>query len=147
MRAFIKAYFCRMGRILAIDYGSKRCGIALSDPLAMIANGLPTTETFALLDRLKALHADPGFEVIVVGLPLRHSGEPSSIESHIQQAITKMKEAFPEVVIERFDERFTSKIAMQTMIAAGATKKQRREKGNIDKVSATLLLQEYLNKR
>ncbi len=134
-----------MGRTLAIDYGTKRCGLAISDPLGMIANGLPTAETPSLFSRLDALRSDPGFDAIVIGLPLRHSGEASGIEGEIQEAITKLSTRFPEVVIHRYDERFTSKIAMQTLVTAGATKKQRKEKGNVDKVSATLILQEYLN--
>lgn len=134
-----------MGRTLAIDYGTRRCGLAISDPMGMIANGLPTSETDQLFARLEALDQDPGFDGIVIGLPLMHSGEVSEVEGEIQKAIAKLQQRFPGKTIHRFDERFTSKIAMQTMITAGATKKQRRKKGNVDKVSATLILQEYLN--
>jgi len=133
-----------MGRTLAIDYGTKRCGLAISDPLGMIANGLPTAETQSLFAQLDAIRKEPGFDAIVIGLPLRHSGEASEVEGDIQKAITKLRERYPGVGIHRFDERFTSKIAMQTLVAAGATKKQRKEKGNVDKVSANLILQEYL---
>lgn len=136
-----------MCRTVAIDYGGKRCGIAISDPLGMIANGLPTVDTPQLSDRLSELYRDPGFERIVIGLPKRHSGELSDIETEIQGVIKSCAQLFPDVVLDRYDERFTSKIAMQTMVMAGATKKQRREKGNIDKVSATLILQEYLNSK
>lgn len=136
-----------MARIVAIDYGSKRCGIAISDPLGMIANGLDTIEAPLLMKHLEALYQSHGFDTIVIGLPLALSGELSGIESHIQAAITQINKRFPNVLIERFDERFTSKMALDAMIAAGASKKQRKEKGNIDKISATLILQDYLNTR
>jgi putative holliday junction resolvase len=134
-----------MGRVLALDYGGKRCGLAISDPLKMIANGLDTSETHLLLDNLKRIQKEYGFEKLVVGLHKRLSGEMSAIEQKIIPMIEKIKKDFPEVEIVRFDERFTSKMALESMIVAGAKKKQRAEKGNIDKVSATLLLQEYLN--
>jgi len=134
-----------MGRVLALDYGGKRCGLAISDPLKMIANGLDTSETHLLLDNLKRIQKEYGFEKLVVGLPKRLSGEMSAIEQKIIPMIEKIKKDFPEVEIVRFDERFTIKMALESMIVAGAKKKQRAEKGNIDKVSATLLLQEYLN--
>ena len=134
-----------MGRVLALDYGGKRCGLAISDPLKMIANGLDTSETHLLLDNLKRIQKEYGFEKLVVGLPKRLSGEMSAIEQKIIPMIEKIKKDFPEVEIVRFNERFTSKMALESMIVAGAKKKQRAEKGNIDKVSATLLLQEYLN--
>ena len=134
-----------MGRVLALDYGGKRCGLAISDPLKMIANGLDTSETHLLLDNLKRIQKEYGFEKLVVGLPKRLSGEMSAIEQKIIPMIEKNKKDFPELEIVRFDERFTSKMALESMIVAGAKKKQRAEKGNIDKVSATLLLQEYLN--
>ena len=130
---------------MALDYGGKRCGLAISDPLKMIANGLDTSETHLLLDNLKRIQKEYGFEKLVVGLPKRLSGEMSAIEQKIIPMIEKIKKDFPEVEIVRFDERFTSKMALESMIVAGAKKKQRAEKGNIDKVSATLLLQEYLN--
>ena len=136
-----------MGRTVSIDYGAKRCGLAISDSLGMIANGLPTVETNLLMTRLKELKADPGFSRLVVGLPVRNSGEPSAIEEEIQHLLPRLEKEFPSVEVDRFDERFTSKIALQTMIAAGSTRKQRRDKGTIDKVSATLILQEYLNSK
>ncbi len=140
-----KLYFRAMGRILALDYGQKRCGIAISDPLKMIANGLETAQTHLLIEKLKGIKKEYTFEKMVIGLPMRLSGEMSAIELKIIPMIEKIKKEFPDVEIVRFDERFTSKMALDSMIAAGAKKKQRAEKGNIDKVSATLLLQEYLN--
>lgn len=138
-------YIWLVGRVVSIDFGAKRCGMAISDPLGMIANGLPTVKTRSLLKRLEEVANDPGFEDLVIGLPKRHSGELSDIEKEISAMILKIEELLPQVSIHRFDERFTSKLALQAMIDAGSTKKQRREKGNIDKVSATLILQEYLN--
>lgn len=138
-------YLCEMQRIVAIDYGSKRCGLAISDPLNIIANGLETVDTDTLLVRLYNIRHELGFQTVVVGLPRRLSGEMSAIETDIRKTIETIKIAFPDVKIVRMDERFTSKIAMQTLVSAGAKKSQRREKGTIDKVSATLLLQEYLN--
>lgn len=136
-----------MARVLAIDYGLKRCGMAISDPLGMIANGLDTVDAPQLMKVLQAIHESHGFDTIVIGEPMRLGGEMSTLENHIQEAIVRIGERFPEVRMERMDERFTSKMAMDTMIAAGARKKQRRDKATVDKISATLILQEYLNAR
>ena len=139
--------FEAMSRILALDYGSKRCGLAISDPLGMIANALPTLETRVLLAQLPVLYREYQFSTLVVGEPLRASGEHAAVEEQILLAIEKIRQLLPGVEVVRFDERYTSKIAMQTLIRAGATKKQRRDKGMIDKVSAALILQDYLNSR
>lgn len=139
------ATFAAVKRILALDYGGKRCGLALSDPLGMIANGLETEPTQSLMQRLHKINREQGFSKIVIGKPMRMSGDSSDIETEILKFIEKFSLEFPEKEITRFDERFTSKMALNAMIAAGATKKQRQEKGNIDKVSATIILQEYLN--
>jgi putative Holliday junction resolvase len=96
---------------------------------------------------LEALQASHGFDTVVLGQPFRLGGELSVLENHIAQAIVRIRERFPSVAIERVDERYTSKIAADTMIAAGARKKQRRDKATVDKISATLILQEYLNAR
>lgn len=134
-----------MARIAAIDYGAKRTGIAISDPLGMIANGLDTAETVNLLTVLKNLHASQGFERLVVGQPKRMDGSASDIEASIASFIEKFRSALPEVQVDRMDERFTSKIAMQTMLQNGSKRSDRRQKGNVDKISATLILQDYLN--
>lgn len=136
-----------MARVLAIDYGMKRCGLAISDPLGMIANGLDTVEAPHLMKALQSLMDLYGFDTVVIGEPRRLGGEMSELENHIQQAIVRITERFSAVRIARMDERFTSKMAMDALIAAGASKKQRRDKGNVDKISATLILQEYLNAR
>lgn len=134
-----------MNRALALDYGSKRTGVAISDPLRMIANGLDTVASSELIPALKRIFEKQAFDTIVIGQPRRMDGSFSDIEMEILPTIERIKAAFPEAEIVRLDERFTSKIAMQTMIAAGSSKTQRREKGNLDKISAALLLQEYLN--
>lgn len=134
-----------MKRALAIDYGSKRTGVAISDPLRMIANGLDTIASVELIPALVRIFTNQAFDTIIIGQPRRMDGSFSDIETEILLTIEQIKVTFPEAEIVRLDERFTSKIAMQTMIAAGSTKSQRKEKGNLDKISAALLLQEYLN--
>ncbi|MEX2597182.1 MAG: Holliday junction resolvase RuvX [Salibacteraceae bacterium] len=136
-----------MGRIVALDYGGKRCGLAMTDPLGMFAVGLDTVPTELLIKEIKRLDDTHQIEKLIIGLPLRMSGELSAIEEQIQRTISNISKAIESLPIERLDERFTSKLAMQTMIEAGASKKQRRNKETIDKISATLLLQEYLNSR
>lgn len=134
-----------MPRTVAIDFGMKRCGIAISDPLGMIANGLDTVETTLIMSKLEEIKSQSGFETIVVGKPTRMSGEDSLVEPNIKLFVEALEKKFAGISVKRFDERFTSKIAAQTMISAGSTKSQRREKGTIDKISATLILQDYLN--
>ncbi len=134
-----------MSRTLAIDFGMKRTGLALSDPLGMIANGLNTVSTHELMGKLKQLKSEQGFNTVVLGQPKRMSGEDSLIEPNIKLFIEALEKVFSDLRIVRFDERFTSKIATQTMLTNGSTKSQRREKGNIDKISATIILQDYLN--
>lgn len=136
-----------MPRIAAIDFGTKRTGVAISDPLCMIANGLETAETKQLLPVLQALYQSHTYETLVIGEPKRMDGSASQVEVGIMEFIEKFRSAMPHVRVDRIDERFTSKIAMQTMVAAGSKRSQRREKGNVDKISATLILQEYLNKQ
>jgi putative holliday junction resolvase len=138
--------FAAVKRTLALDFGMKRCGLAISDPLGMIANGLDTEPTVTLMDRLRKLDRDQGFYKLVIGKPTRMNGEESSVEQNIKLFIESFQKVFPDKEIARMDERFTSKLAMNAMISAGAKKSQRKEKGNIDKVSATIILQEYLNK-
>lgn len=140
-------YLCAVPRIASIDYGTKRTGIAISDPTCMIANALETVGTAQLLNVLKNIYDTRGFDKLVVGKPKRLSGEDSGIETEIMAFISKFAQMLPQVEVVRLDERFTSKIAAQTMIAAGASRKQRMDKGNLDKISATLLLQEYLDKQ
>lgn len=136
-----------MGQILAIDYGKKRCGIAATDDLQIIASGLETIETAKILEFLKKYVVDNSVETIVIGLPTDLRGNLSEIETEIQELIQKLGNEFPNIKIVRFDERFTSKMASFYISQSGKNKKQRQEKGLIDKVSATLILQDYLEKK
>ena len=133
-----------MGKILAIDFGLKRTGLAITDDTNMFAFGLDTVASAQLMDRLKSLVKEEGVTTIVLGLPKRLNDE----DTHITQNVYLLKEAIekeiPEVKVDLIDERYTSKMAANAMHIAGASRKQKREKGLIDKVSATLILQSYL---
>ena len=133
-----------MGKYLAIDFGLKRTGLALTDEMNIIASGLDTVDSVKLMDYLIALIPKEKVSRIVLGEPKRLNGE----DSHITQNVYFLKEAlekqFPEVDVILMDERFTSKMAFQAMIDGGLKKKQRQEKGLIDKISATIILQSYL---
>lgn len=133
-----------MKRLLAIDYGKKRCGIAVTDPLQIIASGLTTVSTPDLISFLKKYTTDEAVEKIIIGRPKRMNNEDSEIETDIQRFIELLTKELPQIPIEREDERFTSKIAFQTMIDSGLKKKQRQNKALIDEISATLILQSYL---
>ena len=136
-----------MGRILAIDYGTKRVGLAVTDPLKMLANGLTTVHSKDVIDFLKDYVSKEDVECIVVGEPKHMNNEYSQAEVHIKPFVKKLKKEFPDIPIERYDERFTSKMAFQTMIDGGLKKKARRDKALVDKISATLILQSYLESR
>lgn len=136
-----------MTRILAIDYGSKRCGIAVTDPMRIIASGLTTVSTSELLQFLKNYMTDEKVGKIVLGKPKRMNNEESGIEVEIQKFIQQLEAAFPDLTIVREDERFTSKMASRSMLDAGLKKKQRQNKELVDQISATLILQSYLNRK
>jgi len=136
-----------MPRILSIDFGSKRCGIAVTDESQIIASGLKTVKTENLIHFLKDYFKEQEVNLIVVGLPKNMNNEESSIEPLILKYIKTINTTFPLIKIERFDERFTSKLAFQAMIEGGLKKKQRRNKETIDMVSATIILQDYLHGR
>ena len=133
-----------MGRILAIDYGTKRTGIAVTDPLQIIATSLATVDTFKIFDFLNNYFELENVELVVIGLPKTLKGEFSENEKHILLFIEKFKKKFPSNNIIRFDERFTSSMASQTLIDAGYKKKQRQNKKLLDSVAATIILQGYL---
>lgn len=133
-----------MARIMAIDYGSKRTGIAITDELQMIASGLTTVSTSELLSFLVDYYEKEKVALILVGEPKQKDGSHSDIEMDIKKFLEKLSKAIPDVVVERVDERYSSKMAFQTMIDSGLKKKQRRNKALIDEISATILLQEYL---
>ncbi len=132
-------------RILAIDYGTKRCGIAVTDELKLIASPLTTVEASELLDFLQQYCQSESVERIIVGLPKQTSGELSESETAITNFIEKLQEKLPEIPISRYDERFTSKIASHILVESGTKKKKRQDKALLDKISATLILQDYLS--
>lgn len=135
-----------MGRIMALDYGTKRTGIAITDELQIIASGLTTVKAHNLLEFLKQYFEKESVDLVLIGKPKQKDGSPSESERHIQNFLKKFYEKFPDKSVVRVDERFTSKMAFQTMIDSGLTKKQRRNKSLIDEVSATIILQSYLYK-
>ncbi|MBI1305912.1 MAG: Holliday junction resolvase RuvX [Bacteroidetes bacterium] len=136
-----------MARILAIDYGARRVGLAVTDPMQIIASELTTVSTETTLEYLKKYLSTEPVESFIVGQPRRMSGELSDIESEIVVFITKLKELFPEIPVFRYDERFTSKMASRSLIESGVKKKDRRDKSRLDSISATLILQGYLQSR
>ncbi|MGI6479494.1 MAG: Holliday junction resolvase RuvX [Salinivirgaceae bacterium] len=136
-----------MSRILAIDYGLKRCGIAVTDPLKIIAQGVTTVQTSTLMSFLDDYIQKEQVECIVVGLPKQMDNTPSEIEPHIAGFIKRFGAKYPAIPIKRVDERFTSKMSQQALITAGATKKQRSNKNLIDTISATIILQTYLEQK
>ncbi|GAA3574564.1 Holliday junction resolvase RuvX [Snuella lapsa] len=133
-----------MGRILAIDYGMKRTGIAVTDELQIIASGLTTVQTKDLISFLKEYTAKEAVELFLVGEPKQMDNTASESEVLIVPFLTKLEKQFPGIPIKRVDERFTSKMAFQTMLDSGLKKKQRKNKALIDEISATLILQSYL---
>ncbi len=136
-----------MARILALDYGSVRTGIAVTDELQMIASGLTTIATANLKDFLTQYLEKEKVECIVVGEPKQMDGSPSESEQEIRPFIGQLTSLFPDISIERQDERFTSKIATKSMLEAGLKKKQRQSKALVDEISATLILQAYLERK
>ena len=135
-----------MARILAIDYGTKRTGIAVTDELQIIASGLTTVPTKELLDFLEKYFSKEEVELVLIGEPKQMDNSASQSEAGIQEFLKKFTEKFPGKELKRVDERFTSKMAFQTMIDSGLKKKQRQNKGLIDEISATIILQSYLYK-
>ncbi len=133
-----------MARIVAIDYGKKRTGIAVTDELQLIASGLLTVNTPDLLPFLKDYLNKENVELILVGQPKKLNNSFSDIEPEIKKLVIKLEQQFPNIEIKRIDERFTSKMAFQTMIDSGLKKKQRRNKALLDEISATIILQSYL---
>ncbi len=136
-----------MGRILAIDYGSKRVGLAVTDPLKIIASALDTIHSKDVLEFLKAYIAREEVEAMVVGMPVNLDGEDTNNTPQVKGFVKGLKKAFPDMPIHLHDERFTSSMAMSAMIASGYSKKDRREKGNIDKISATIILQSFMESK
>lgn len=136
-----------MSRILAIDYGQKRTGIAVTDTLLMIANGLATIETKELERFIVDYVAEEDVSVIVVGKPTQMNGENSENMKRIEPFFNRLKKLFPDKEITYYDERFTSVLAHQAMLQSGIGKKARQDKGLVDKISATIILEDYLQSR
>lgn len=136
-----------MGRIVAIDYGNKRSGLAVSDELQIIATSLPTILTKELVPFLKNYHTVTGIDVFVVGEPKTLSNQPSETANTINQFVVYLKRQFPEIPVVRIDERFTTSIALNVIANSGLPKHKRQQKGLADGISATLLLQDYLARK
>lgn len=140
-------YFKPMPRLLAIDYGAKRSGIAVTDPLKIIATALDTIPTHQLTDFLKKYTSTEQVEAFVVGMPKKLDNTDSENAARVATFVKSLQKAFPEIPVHLHDERFTSSMALQSMIASGSKKSDRRDKGNIDKVSATIILQSFMESR
>ncbi len=136
-----------MARILSIDYGKKRTGLAVTDPLQIIAGGLATVSTSELFDYLQAYIAREAVERIVIGEPRQSNGQPSENLQRVQQFVNRWRKAVPQIPIEFYDERFTSVLAHQAMIDGGLKKKARQDKALVDEISATIILQDYMRSK
>ena len=136
-----------MARILAFDYGTKRIGVAVTDPLQIIATALDTVRTHDLLEYLKKYSLGEVIEAFIIGMPKKLDNSDSENAHRVVSFIKLLKKNFPEIPVHTHDERFTSSMALQSMIASGSKKSDRRDKGNIDKISATIILQSYMESR
>lgn len=136
-----------MSRILSIDYGRKRTGLAVTDPLQLIAGGLATVATSELFDWLQAYIAREPLERIVIGEPRQPNGQPSENLERVRQFVNRWRKAVPQVPIDYYDERFTSVLAHQAMLAGGLKKKARQDKALVDEISATIILEDYMRSR
>lgn len=136
-----------MARILSIDYGKKRTGIAVTDPMQMIANPLTTVDTTTLLDFIKQYMESEEVERIIVGKPLQTNGEASENMKRVEPFVNRLKKLYSTIPIEYYDERFTSVLAHKAMIDSGISKKARQDKALVDKISASIILEDYLESR
>ena len=136
-----------MARILSIDYGKKRTGLAVTDPLQIIAGGLATVSTSELFEWLQAYLAKEQVERIIIGEPRQPNGQPSENLARVQQFVNRWRKAVPSVPIEYFDERFTSVLAHKAMLDGGLKKKARQDKALVDEISATIILEDYLRSK
>lgn len=135
-----------MPRVIAIDFGLKRTGLAVTDPLRIIATALETVPSTELLNYLKTYTAKAAVDGFVVGLPMHLNGTPAEIAPNVQALVEVLKKSFPDQWVETVDERFTSRMAQQTLLQSGKGKMARREKGQLDRISATILLQGWLER-
>jgi putative Holliday junction resolvase len=136
-----------MGRIVALDYGNKRVGLAVTDPLQIIATPLETIHSKGVLSYLKAYFLKEEVEALVVGLPQTLAGAPTDVTSAVVGLVRKLKKEFPNLPVYTIDERFTSRMARQAMLAGGVKKMDRRDKATVDRISATIILQSFLESR
>lgn len=136
-----------MSRILAIDYGNKRVGLAITDPLQIIATPLETIHSQDLLTYVQAYHQREPLAAIVVGMPRTLLNEPTDVTSAVVGLVRRLRRDLPDVPVHELDERYTSRMAHAAMLAGGLSKKDRRDKATVDRVSATLILQSFLNSR
>jgi putative Holliday junction resolvase len=135
-----------MARILSIDYGGKRTGIAVTDPLQIIATGLTTIETKDFIKFLKDYISKEQVEKIIIGMPLNMDDSATHATPLVENAIKQLKKHFPNIPVETVDERYTSKLAKDAMLQMGLKKMQRRDKKLVDEIAATMMLQEYMNR-
>jgi len=136
-----------VARILSIDYGKKRTGLAVTDPLQIIAGGLATVSTSELFDYLKAYTSREDVERIIIGEPRQPNGEPSENLARVQQFVNRWRKVMPQIPIDYYDERFTSVLAHQAMLDGGLKKKARQNKALVDEISATIILEDYMRSR
>lgn len=136
-----------MGRLLSIDYGKKRCGIAVTDPLRIVATGLTTISSASLIQFLKEYTTKEVVDKIIVGLPTTMRGEPSDSMRYITPAINRLRKELPGIDVDFWDERFTSVLAHRAMIDGGMKKMARRDKAAVDEISATIILNDYLQSK
>ena len=136
-----------MGRLLAIDFGKARCGVAVSDSLQIIANPLDTVATKEIIPFLVSYCQSEQVDKIIVGLPKQMSGEDSESMRYIKPFVGRLKHAIPNIPIEMYDERFTSVLAHRAMIEGGMKKKDRQNKANVDKIAACIILEDYMQKK
>ena len=135
-----------MDRIIGIDYGRRRTGLAVSDPLGIFASALDTIDSTKLIDYLKKYATRERILRFVVGCPLNMDGSPSEAQAHVDTFLTALRKAFPEIPVTREDERFTSVLAHRAMIDGGMKASQRRDKASVDRISAAIILQSYLDR-
>ncbi|MGB3617870.1 MAG: Holliday junction resolvase RuvX [Catalinimonas sp.] len=135
------------GRLLAVDWGAKRTGLAVTDPQQLIASALTTVRTHELIDFLKQYDTTEGIAAFVVGEPRRLDNTPTHATAPTEAFVRRLRKQFPDKAVHRVDERFTSRMALRAMIDAGSKRKDRRRKENIDKVSAAIILQSFLEQR
>lgn len=141
---FFSTFADRMGRLLAIDYGKKRTGLAVTDPLQLIAGGLTTVATAELMSFLQAYTQKENVERIIIGMPVTVNGTPSENQARVRSFVRQLHKIMPHIPVIFYDERFTSVLAHQAMIMGGMKKKARQDKAKVDEISATIILQSYM---